>query len=101
MEAEQKIWQYLVGEKECTESIANMILDKIVKYEDIKQEFLHWLEKRDYIVEEPVIVEGYSALAIVDRMATLDGVGAFSMLVDLRDRPKEAREILQNGLAIL
>lgn len=101
MEAEQKIWQYLVGEKECTEAVANMVLDKIVKYEDIKQEFLHWLEKRDYMVDEPVVVEGYSALAIVDRIAALDGVGAFSLLVDLRDRPKEAREVLKNGLAVL
>lgn len=100
MESEQKIWQYLVGEKKCTEAVAHMQLDKIVKYDDIKDEFLHWLDRRDYIVEDPVVVEGYNALAIVDRAPMLDGIGVFNMLVDLRDRPKEAKEVIAGGFVV-
>lgn len=100
MEAEQKIWQYLVEEKGCTEAVAHLLLDKIVKYEDIRDEFLHWLETRDYMVESSVVVEGYNALAIIDRAPMLDGIGVFNMLVDLRDRPKEAKEVIAEGFIV-
>lgn len=100
MEAEQRIWQYLVEEKGCTEVVANLQLDKIVKYADIRDEFLHWLEKRDYIVEEPVVVEGYNALAIVDRAPMLDGIGVYNMLVDLREKPEVAKMVIAEGFAV-
>ncbi len=95
MERSRVICQYLTGEKHCSEIVANLMLDKLTKYEDIRDEFWRWLGARNYDVESPVVVEGYSAQAIVDVVSELDGAGAFDMLVELRERPREALKILK------
>ena len=92
------VQQYLLNEKKCPELVVNRLLDKIIKYDDILNDFCHWLETRDYYNEDAVVVEGYSAQAIVDAMPMLDGIGAYDMLVDLRERPKEALKALNEEI---
>lgn len=94
---EELIKQYLVMEKGYAEMPAEVIFDKITKYEDIMNEFVHWLRERNYEVDEPVVVEGYNALAILDAMPELDGIGVFNFLVDLRDHPEEMLGVLKDG----
>lgn len=96
----EQIYQYLYQEKGCTELVASRLVDKIIKYDDILADFCHWLEARDYYNEKAVVVEGYSAQAIVDRVPFLDGIGAFNFLVDLRDQPKEALKVIKEGFKI-
>lgn len=93
----QQLIKYLIREKHCPEqSMTDMIL-KITKYDDIYQEFLSWLGRRDYQTPNPVTVEGYSAQNIYDVANFLDGIGVYNFLVDLRDNPIQAKKYLEEG----
>lgn len=98
----EKVQRYLRTEKKCTsELVMSRLIDKVIKYEDIWEDFCHWLETRDYYNEQAVVVDGYNAQAIVDLAPMLDGIGAFNFLVDLRDQPEKAREIIKEGFRVL
>lgn len=101
MDKIEAVRAYLVNEKHCAGLAAERLIDKIVKYEDIWEDFCHWLETRDYYNEKAVVVEGYNAQAIIDIAPMLDGIGAFNFLVDLRDRPEEARKVMEAGFEVL
>lgn len=91
------IWRYLLQEKKCAQMVGEVLFQKVTRYDDILTEFMHWLECRDYDVEEPIAVEGYSAQAIADLNPDLDGIGAFNFLVDLREYPKQALKAMKDG----
>lgn len=98
----EMVQRYLLAEKNCTsELVMNRLLDKIIKYEDILDDFCHWLQTRDYYNEDAVVVDGYSAQAIVDLAPMLDGIGAFNFLVDLRDQPEKAKKVIKEGFKVL
>lgn len=97
----EMVQKYLTGERQCEGLVVTKLTDKVIKYEDILEDFCHWLETRDYYNEKAVVVEGYSAQAIVDIAPMLDGIGAFNFLVDLRDRPEEAKKIIREGFRVL
>jgi len=94
MEDDELIKQYLVREKGYAEMPAEVLFDKVTEYDDIREEFLHWLKERNYEVDEPIEVEGYNALAILDRHPDWDGIGVYNALTDLRDHPVETKKII-------
>ncbi len=97
----EKVRRYLTEEKACQGLALEAVMDKIIKYEDIFEDFCHWLETRKYEHDGVVIVEGYNAQSIVDLAPMLDGIGAFNFLVDLRDQPERAFEIIKEGFKVL
>lgn len=98
MTNEDLIRQYLVYEKGYAEMLAEVLFDKITKYKDIRDEFVRWLKERNYDVDDPVVVEGYNALAILDVNPKMDGIGVYNVLVDLRDHPEEMMGMIREGL---
>lgn len=100
MEPEDLIKQYLVQERGYQEVPAELLFQKITRYDDIKAEFLKWLESRDFNFEVPVVVEGYSALAVADLAPQMDGLGVYNFLVDLRDQPEQARAVIAEGFVV-
>lgn len=101
MDKYTQVQDYLTREKHCVGLPAEQVMNKIIKYEDILEDFCHWLETRDYYNENAVVVDGYSAQAIVDLAPMLDGIGAFNFLVDLRDQPERAKRIIREGFRVL
>lgn len=87
------IVSYLVREKGYSAAATERLFDKVTRYDDIRKEFVHWLRTRNYEVEDPVVVNGYNALAVLDADPELDGIGVFNVLTDLRDQPEEAAEM--------
>lgn len=71
------------------------------KHPDIKREFEHWLETREYIVDNCTVVENYTAKSVAEEFPVLDGEGAFRLLVQLRDEPEEAHEFINSGFIIM
>lgn len=101
MDRLEKTRLYLQEEKQCQGLALQQVLDKIIKYEDIFEDFYHWLETREYDHEGVVIVEGYNAQSLVDLAPMLDGVGACNFLVDLREQPEEALRKIKEGFRVL
>lgn len=93
----EKILSYLIDEKSCTEVVAEQVAAKLTKYNDIKAEFLRWLETGKYPTEDAIAVNGYTAAKISEIAPVLDGAGVYNFLVTLRDNPEEARRIIAEG----
>lgn len=70
------------------------------KHPDIKREFEHWLENKEYIVDNCVAVGNYTAKSIAEKFPVLNGEGAFRLLVQLRDEPEEAHDRINRGFII-
>lgn len=80
-----------------------MINKKIVSFEknpDIAKEFEYWLENKEYVTENAVSVENYTAKKIADLSEFMDGEGAFSMLIQLRENPEKAHKKIKKGFVI-
>lgn len=84
--------------------LPNMLIDRNValfdKHPDIKKEFEHWLETKEYIVDNAVSVEQYTAKSLSELSDFLDGEGAFLMLVQLRETPKKALAKIARGFKL-
>lgn len=101
MDRLERTRQYLQEEKQCQGLALQRVLDKIIKYEDIFEDFYHWLETCEYEHDGVVIVEGYNAQSLVDLAPMLDGIGAFNFLVDLREQPEKALKTIKEGFKVL
>lgn len=97
---EEKVRKYLEDEAgDESEVVQEMLLEKVMKYDDIAAEFGRWLEARDYAGSK-LEVGGYTAAEIYRMAPMLDGIGVYNFLVTLRDNPKVAREIIRSGFAV-
>jgi len=95
-----RIEQYLVTEKKVESPVVrSMLMKKITKYDDIKNEFLNWLKRRDYS-DAKLEVNGYTAGDICGMAPLLDGIGVYNFLVDLRDNPEAAHKAIDSGFVV-
>lgn len=92
-----RIEMYLVNEKSCTEVVAERLAEKLTKYDDIKNGFLHWMKTGTYASEETLEVAGYTPAKIHEIAPVLDGAGVYNFMVTLRDDPEEAQRIIDGG----
>ncbi len=76
--------------------LVNRKLELLAKHNDIMQEFEYWLQKRQYKANG-VVVEGYSANDLAQLSVFLDGEGAFTFLIELRENPEKALEQIARG----
>ena len=91
------IMEYLLNEKKMTETVAKRTVEKISKYEDIRNEFEFWIANKTYVKDSPLVVDGYSAQDIYNLAPFMDGLGVFNFMVTLRDDPEKAKEYIDGG----
>ena len=80
-----------------------MINKKMASFEknpDIANEFEHWIQTKEYIIEDCVTVENYTAEKISKLSEFMEGEGAFSLLVQLRENPQKALERIKEGFVM-
>ena len=75
-------------------------IDKYKNNEDIAKEFRYWIDNKKYMTKNCVNVDGYTAKKISNHSELLDGEGAFSMLIELREDPKKAKKKLSRHVYI-
>ena len=95
------IYNYLVNEKNNSKAVASTITEKVCRHEDIKNEFLKWLEKRNYDFDNPLTISGYTAKDIVKMAPFMDGIGVYTFMVTLREKPDKAKQYIKEGFKIL
>ncbi len=92
-----KIKNYLINECNQKPEVAIKIASPFEKHDDIRTELETWLEQREYPMDNPLTIEGYSAEAISKLATFMDGVGVYNFLVTLRERPENAKRIIAEG----
>lgn len=93
----KEIINYLVNARNQKPEVAKKIASGFERHADIRDELNRWLMKKDYSVENPVIVSGYSAEQIYKLAPFMDGVGVYNFLITLRERPEVAQRIIAEG----
>jgi len=91
------IIKYFIEEKSVTEVVAKILAKPLLKYDDIKEEFLYWLENRNYDCPNPINISGYTAASVARIAPHLDSAGIYNFMVTLRDNPVKAKEYINNG----
>ena len=91
------ILKYFIDEKSVTEVVAKVVAKPLLKYEDIKNEFIYWLENRSYNYPNSISVNGYNAALVAKIAPHLDAAGVYSFMVLLRDNPIKAQEYINKG----
>ena len=79
------------------EKVASILAEKVCRYNDIAEEFHLWLQKEEFPVTDSLTVEGYSAKEIFELAPFMDGIGVYNFLVTLREKPGEAKKIIDAG----
>ena len=95
-----EIYDYLIKEKNKSPTVATMLAEKVCRYDDIKNEFLKWLKIRNYDFDDPLSISGYTAKDIIKMAPFLDGIGVFTFMVTLREKPETAAEYIKEGFTI-
>lgn len=70
------------------------------KHLDIAKEFEDWILTKKYADKNCVEVENYSAKELAELSEFLDGEGAFSMLIQLREKPNQALRKIKDGFLL-
>lgn len=92
----EQILNYLTNELHQSERIASRNAAKLCKYDDIKAEFLAWVDTKDYS-DSGLVIEGYTAKKIAELAPFMSGVGVYNFMVTLRDNPEIAHETIDAG----
>ena len=93
----EKIVTYLVNERNQKPLVAEKIALPFEKHDDISAELKSWIDNRVYPQSNALEVEGYSAEDISKLAPFMDGVGVYNFMVTLRERPDNAKRIIEAG----
>lgn len=96
MKSQVLLEKYLVTELKVTGGQLFRMIDKIKKYNDIYDEFCYWLENRNYDVNNPVIINGYTAKQIHEINPKFEGIGVYNFMITLRENPQQAKEYIKS-----
>lgn len=93
------IIKYFKEELKETDVVAKFCFKDIMKYDDILNEFTNYLFKRTYDLENPIVINGYTAkqISLLNPKFTASGVYTFMKL--LRDNKTKAFSIIDSGFA--
>lgn len=91
------ITKYFIEEKAVSEVVAKVLAKPLLKYDDIKDEFIYWLENRNFDCPNPVTINNYTAASVSKIAPHLDVAGIYSFMVTLRDNPAKAQAYIDNG----
>jgi len=93
----EKIVNYLLNERNQKQEVALKIATPFEKHDDIRAELENWIVRREYLQDNPLTVEGYSAEMISKLAPFMDGVGVYNFMVTLRERPEDGKRIIAEG----
>jgi len=88
---------YLIDERNQKPEVAAKISSSFKKHDDIRAELEKWLEQQNYAHDNPLRIEGYTAEMISKLAPFMDGVGVYNFMVTLRERPDNAKRIIDEG----
>ena len=94
------IFRYLIKEKNQNPEVAIMAIENVIKYDDIREDFLRWLQERNY-TNSPLIINDYTPEQIFKLAPFLDGIGIYNFMVTLRDHPEQAKQCIDEGFPVL
>lgn len=97
MDNKEMVYDYLLNELQVKEKLADILYTKITKYEDIYNNFLEWLNKRDFSELSPLVIEDYTPQQISESFPSFTGIGVFNIFVDLRDNKEKTIENIKKG----
>ena len=92
----EQILNYLMTELQQSERIAKRNAAKLCKYDDIMEEFLAWIDTKEFS-DSGLVIEGYNAKKISELAPFMNGVGVYNFMVTLRDNPELAHETIAAG----
>ena len=92
-----KIIIYFIQDKKKTPTVAKILAKSLEKYDDIKNEFIYWIDNNSYDRDNAISINGYDARRIHEMAPHLDGAGVYNFMVTLRERPEKAQEIINCG----
>lgn len=92
-----KITTYFIQKKKMTPAVAMVLAKSLEKYDDIKNEFIYWIDNNCFYSDNVISVNGYTAKDIHEMAPHLDGAGVYNFMVTLRDKPEKAQEYIDNG----
>ena len=93
----EKITGYLINELGQKPQVAAKVSASFERHDDIRAELEKWIEKREYLHDKSIVVEGYTADAISKLAPFMDGVGVYNFLITLRERPENGKRIIAEG----
>jgi len=93
----EKIISYLVNVRKQKSEVAAKISAPLEKHADIRAELEQWIERQEYVQNNPLTVEGYTAEMISKLAPFMDGVGVYNFMVTLRERPDHGKRIIADG----
>ncbi len=94
---ENAVIKHLMTEYSMSESKARTAYDKLLRHDEILNEFYFYVKNNRFRNFNQVEVEGYLAKQLYDT-TFLKPLGAYNYLIYLRESPKEALENLKKGL---
>lgn len=83
------------------EKVVADVFEKITRYDDICNEFLKWLEQRNFEFDDPIVVEGYTAKDIKKLAPFMEGIGVYNFLITLREKPGLGKRFILEGFPVL
>lgn len=96
---QEDVLNYLKEEENISEVVAELMLEKLLRYKDIFEEFCFYLKTNIVPSEEDgaISVEGYTARKLVENYP-LKVLGSYTYLISLRDDKIRALDHLKKGL---
>lgn len=96
---QEDVLNYLKEEENISEVVAELMLEKLLRYKDVFEEFCFYLKTNIVPSEEDgaICVEGYTARKLVENYP-LKVLGSYTYLISLRDDKNRALEHLKKGL---
>lgn len=70
---------------------------RLEQHPDIINEFEYWIQNQKYVSDGCVTEQGYTAEKLSVLSEYLDGEGAFSLLIELRETPEKALNRIKRG----
>jgi hypothetical protein len=93
----EKIIDYLVKTCHQKPEAAVKVAQPFAEHDDIRTELEHWIETQEYLQNNPLTIEGYTAKKVSELAPFMNGVGVYNFLVTLRERPDNAKRIIAEG----
>lgn len=72
-------------------------LARLEQHPDIRNEFEYWIQNQKYVSVDCVTEQGYTAEKLSALSEYLNGEGAFSLLMELRETPEKALRRIKRG----
>lgn len=92
-----KILEYYLEEKKVTKPVAKVLSAGFERNPDIADEFCKWIDSREYLTDNAISINGYTAKKISEIAPHLDAAGVFSFLITLREKPEKAEETIRKN----